>query len=152
MELWLLFPIVTQIEPSWIRLFDDCNLSAAAPALQLLLARDCVAHVAKVLNPNEPIQMIAFREALRLTAPMLVQPACDVTCNPDIQCGAVFVGENVDPIVVIAHATQVIRNVSLSLNMTEGRVQKSSGSFLGSSMHSFTLMRKVTASFPSTRR
>src|SRR4029077_5142954 len=30
--------------------------------------------------------------------------------------------------------------------------QKSSGSLLGSSMHSFTLMRKVTASFPSMAR
>jgi hypothetical protein len=109
----LLFPIVTQIEPSWIRLFDKRNLSAAAPAFQFLLAGDCVAHVAKVLNPNEPIQMIAFREAPRLTAPMLVQPARDVICNPDIHCGAVFVGENVDPIVVIAHAIQVIRDVSL---------------------------------------
>ena len=94
-------------------MFDKHKLPAAAPAFQFLLAGDCVAHVAKVLNPNEPIQMIAFREARRLTVPMLVQPPRDVICNPDIQCGAVFVGENVHPIVVIAHAIKVIRDVSL---------------------------------------
>ncbi len=104
---------MTQIEPSWIRLFDKRNLPAAAPALQSLLAGDSVAHFAKVLNPNEPIQMIALREALVLTTPMLVQPARDAIRNPDIQCGAVLVGENVHPIVVIAHTIQVIRDVSL---------------------------------------
>ena len=57
--------------------------------------------------------MIALRETLRLTIPVLVQTTGDVICNPDIQCGAVFVGENVHPIVVIAHAIEVIRDVSL---------------------------------------
>ena len=71
MELWLLFPIVTQIEPSRIRLFNKCGFPAAAPALQFLLALDCIVHVAKVLEPNEPVQMIAFREALYLAASML---------------------------------------------------------------------------------
>ena len=71
MELWLLFPVVTKIGPSWVHLFDKCNFPAAPPAFQFLLARDSVVHVAKALKPNEPVQMIAFREALYLAASML---------------------------------------------------------------------------------
>src|SRR5204863_3821336 len=63
-ELWLLFPIVTQIEPSWVRLFDKGDLPAAAPTFQFLLAGDRITDVAKVLNPNQPVQTIAFRETL----------------------------------------------------------------------------------------
>jgi len=70
-QLWLLFPIVTQIEPSWIRLFDKRDLPAAAPAFQFLLAGDRVTHIAKVLNPNKPIQMIAFSETIHFAASML---------------------------------------------------------------------------------
>ena len=54
-ELWLLFPIVTQIEPVWVCLFDKRNFPAATPTLQFLLARDRITNVMKVLNPNESI-------------------------------------------------------------------------------------------------
>jgi hypothetical protein len=94
-------------------LFDERNFPAAAPTLQLLLARDRVVHVAKVFEPNEPVQIIEFGEAFHVAVPMLVQPARDVICDPDVQCRAVFVGQNVDPVVVIAHAVKVIRDVSL---------------------------------------
>src|SRR5437763_8201077 len=76
-ELWLLLPVVTQIEPSWVRLFDERNFPAAAPPVQFLLAPDRILHVAKVLKPNEPAQMIAFREALYLAGSMLAQSADD---------------------------------------------------------------------------
>ena len=96
-----------------IRLLDNGNFPVAAPTLQFLLARNRVAHVAKVLEPDEPIHEIAFREALRLAMPMLVQTARDVVRYPNVQRRAVFVGENVHPIVVIAHSTEAIRDVSL---------------------------------------
>ena len=48
------------------RLFDERNFPAAAPPVQFLLAPDRILHVAKVLKPNEPAQMIAFREAFYL--------------------------------------------------------------------------------------
>ena len=87
-------------------MFDKRDFPAAAPALQFLLAYDRVVHVAKVLNPNEAVQMIAFREALYFSLPVLVQTTQDVIRDPDIQCSAAFVGENVHPIVVLAHANR----------------------------------------------
>ena len=89
------------------------NFPTAAPALELLLACDRVIDVAKVLKPNEPIQTIAFRKAVHLAIPMLVQTARDVVCHPNVQRAAVFVGENVHPIVVVAHEVEVMRDVSL---------------------------------------
>jgi hypothetical protein len=112
-ELWLLFPIVTQIEPPRVVFFDKRDFPAAAPTFQFLLACDRVIHVAKVLKPNEPIQTIAFRKVVHLAIPMLVQRARDIIRHPNVQRGAVFVGENVHPIVVVAHEVEVIRDVSL---------------------------------------
>ena len=94
-------------------MLDKGNFPAAAPTLQFLLAGDRVIHVAKVLKPNEPIQMIAFRKAVHLAIAMLVQTARDVVRHPNVQRGPVFVGENVHPIVVVAHEVEVIRDVSL---------------------------------------
>ena len=105
--------MVAQIEPPWIRLFDKRNFPATAPTLQLLLARDRVVDVAKVFEPNKAVQKIAFREALHFSIPMLVQTPENIVSDPDVQCRAVFVRENVHPIVVIAHADRIIRDVSL---------------------------------------
>src|SRR5207249_954844 len=90
-KLWLLFPVVTQIDPTWVCLLDKRNFPAAAPALQSFFTRDRVVNVAKMLNPNEPIQMITFCEALRLATPVLVQTALNVVRDSNIQCSAVLV-------------------------------------------------------------
>jgi len=84
-------------------LFDKRNFSAAAPALESLLARDRVVYIAKVLEPNESIQMIASRKAFPLSVPMLVQTTAHVVRDPDVQCRATFIGENIDPVIVAAH-------------------------------------------------
>jgi hypothetical protein len=67
----------------------------------------------KVLEPNQAIQMIASGEPFRFTVPVLIQASADVIRNSDIQSAAVSVGKNVNPIVMIAHASQKIRDVSL---------------------------------------
>jgi len=51
-ELWLLFPIVTQIQPSRVYLFDQCNFPVAARTLEFLLTRNRVAYVAKVSSDS----------------------------------------------------------------------------------------------------
>jgi hypothetical protein len=58
--------------PAGIGLLDQRNFPAPAPAFQLLLAHNRVVHVAKVFDPHEPVQMIAFREALNFAKSMLV--------------------------------------------------------------------------------
>jgi len=70
-KLWLLFPFVAEIQPSWIHFLDKGNLPGPAPTFQFLLARDRVVHIAKVLDPNKPVQMVALREAFHFDVPML---------------------------------------------------------------------------------
>jgi len=50
---------------------------------------------------------------------MLVQTAGNVICNANVQRGAVFVRENVHPIVVVTHRTRNNQRCFASLNMTE---------------------------------
>ena len=94
-------------------MLDKRNFSASTPALQLFLARDRVVHVAKVFKPNKPIQLIAFREPVYLATSVLAQAPSETIRNPDVQRAAMFVGENVNPIMVVAHRVELIRDVSL---------------------------------------
>ena len=57
--------------------------------------------------------MIAFREAVYFSMPVLVQTTRDIIRDPDIQRGAMVIGEDVYPVVVVAHTAGVIRDVSL---------------------------------------
>jgi hypothetical protein len=98
-----LFPIVTQIQPSRIHFFYKGNLPAATPTFEFLLASNRVVHVAKVLNPNEAGQVIAFRKAIQLAESMLVQTPRNVISDPDVQRRAVFIRENVNLVVVVTH-------------------------------------------------
>src|SRR4029434_6582873 len=97
----------------WVGLFDKRSFPTSAPAFQFLLAGDGVVHVAKMFKPDEPIQMIAFRKPVNFSMPVLVQTTRDVIRDPDIQCSAALVGEDVHPIVMVAHVVEVIRDVSL---------------------------------------
>jgi len=110
---WLLFPVVAQVEPAWVRLLNKRNFSAAAPTFQFLLTGDRIVHVPEVLKPNQPIQMIALCETVHFSVSMLVQTAANVVCDPYVQTRATFIGENVHPVVVIAHTSKTIRDVSL---------------------------------------
>ena len=112
-ELWLLLPVVAQIEPAWVCLLNQRNFPAAAPTLQFFLTYNRVVHVAKMLEPNEPRQMIAFGKAVHVSVPVLVQTTRDVIRDPNVRRRAVFVGEDVHPVVVITHLVELIRDVSL---------------------------------------
>jgi hypothetical protein len=95
----------------------------AAPALQFLLAGDRFVYVAKVLKPDEPVQMIAFRKPVNFSMPVLVQTPRDVIRDSDIQRGAVFIGEDVYPVLVIAHASRNNQRCFASLNMTKANLK-----------------------------
>ena len=62
--------------------------------------------------------MIALREAVYIPMPVLVQTTRDVIRDPDIQCHAALVRENVHPIIVVAHAVGVNQRCFAPLNMT----------------------------------
>ena len=112
--LWLLSPVVAQIQPAWVSLLDKSSFSAAAPTLELLFAADRVVNVPKVLEPNETIQTITFRKSFYVSKPMLMQTQSNIVRHTNVQSRTTFVGENVHPVVVVAHSSQKkIRDVSL---------------------------------------
>jgi hypothetical protein len=69
--------------------------------------------VPKLLKPHKPVRSIAFREALWLWTSILAQPGPEVIRDANVQCGAMLIDENVRPVVVAAHAVEIIRDVSL---------------------------------------
>ena len=91
---------------SRVRLLNKRNFPTATPALEFLLASDCVIDVAKMLKPHHPVQMIPFCKSIYFPGLMLVQTALNVICDSDVQRGAMFVGENVHPVVVVAYSSQ----------------------------------------------
>jgi hypothetical protein len=88
--------------------FFYCDASPLA-----FLACDRIIDVAKMFAPNKPIWPVLFGEAIDFSASMLTQTSRDVIRNPNVQHAATLVGENVHPIVVIAHRVELIRDVSL---------------------------------------
>jgi hypothetical protein len=60
-----------------------------------------------VLNPNNSIQMIAFGKPSGFPEPVLIQAADNVVSHPNIQRGAALIGEDVHPIIVVAHTSRI---------------------------------------------
>jgi hypothetical protein len=58
-----LAPVLAQINPVRIDLFDKCNLLLSAPAFQLFLAADCFSYVIEALVVDEASAFIFLREA-----------------------------------------------------------------------------------------
>jgi hypothetical protein len=95
-------------------LLDKHNFSAPTPTFQFFLAGDCVIHIAKVFYPNEPIQVIPANKSFHFSAAMLMEPTADV-----IRYAAMPVRQDVNPIVVVAHADRNNQRCFASLNMTK---------------------------------
>jgi hypothetical protein len=73
-----------------------------------------------MFDPDEATQLIAFGETIDFSLAVLVQTTRDIIRDPDIQRGAMFIGEDVYPLVVIAHASRNNQRCFASLNMTAG--------------------------------
>ena len=73
-----------------------------------------------MFDPDEATQLIAFGETIDFSLAVLVQTTRDIIRDPDIQRGAMFIGEDVYPVVVIAHASRNNQRCFASLNMTAG--------------------------------
>ena len=96
-----------RLDPASVGSFaQQGNFPAAAPTLELLLTRNRIIEIAKMLKPHRPVEMIAFCKSFYFPGLMLVQTALNVVCDPDVQCVAMFIGENVHPVVVVAYASQ----------------------------------------------
>src|SRR5215471_9867365 len=109
----VLLPVIAQIQPPRVHALNKSNFPTAAPTLELLLTRDGIVNVPKVLKPNE-VQTIAFRKSFYISIPMLIQTQGNVVRHPNVQSRATLIGENVHPVVVVAHSSQTqIRDVSL---------------------------------------
>ena len=62
---------------------------------------------------------------------MLMQSADNVICDSNVQRAAAFIGEDVYPVVVIAHASRNDQRCFASLNMTNVAALKSQRKFFG---------------------
>jgi hypothetical protein len=80
---------------------SDCDAT-----LEFFLTRNRVIHVSKVLDPHDAVQMIPFRKSSYISVSVLEQTAANVVCDTDVQRRAMFIGENVHPIIVVSHASQ----------------------------------------------
>ena len=78
----------------------------AEPAFEFLFAGDGGIHVSVVIEPDESIEVIALGESGCLAAFMLGDSALKIVCHADIKSGAMFVRDDVDLVVVIAHRLQ----------------------------------------------
>src|SRR6266849_4317055 len=62
-EQHLASPFLAQVLPFGINAFDQRNLLASSPTLQLLFAADCVPHIVKALIINRLSTVVFAREA-----------------------------------------------------------------------------------------
>jgi hypothetical protein len=138
--------VPSQVEPARVRLPNKRNFPTAAPTLEFLLARDRVIDVAKMLKPHHPVQMIPFCKYIYFPGLMLVQTALNVVCDPDVQCVAMFVGQNVHPVVVVAYASQ--KKLEMFCFAQHDRIARLSHS----SFITCVFADSICASTPSLRR
>lgn len=106
-------PVFGQVLPALIGFFDQRNLLLAPPALELLLASDCILNMVKRLVVNEPVNFVFFGEAFDGIHLVLCYAAINISCNADIEraCPA---GQDIYPEFVIetfAHGGRVSQAV-----------------------------------------
>ena len=78
--------ISAQVNPGRICSFDQGDLLSTSPTLELLLACDGLGDVLKSLEPDEPIAVVLFGEALMLFPFVLEDSFVQVSGHADVEC------------------------------------------------------------------
>src|SRR5436190_51549 len=102
-DFWFLFPISGQVEPTRVLFLDKRDLFRAKPAFESLFAGDRGIHITKVLEPYQAIELVALRESRQFAVFMLSDSALKIVGHADVESAAMFVSDDVDVVVVIAH-------------------------------------------------
>ena len=124
-------PVLSQVFPPWVHLFNQRNLLFSAPAFQLLLSALCHVHVVVLFVVNKTIAVVFPGEAIDLTRFVLKNTRVNETRHTNVEraCAA---GHNVDPEYVkapFAHAENSSTLFLLKLPASAWSEDTSSGSF-----------------------
>ena len=97
-------PVLGQVHPSGVHLFDQCDLLLSAPTLELFFAADGSHHVLIALVVHEPVHFVFFGEALEGIYFVLKDTGANIAGHTDIKrAGAA--GKDVNPELVIRTVT-----------------------------------------------
>ena len=93
-------PLFGQVLPCWIERLDQIDLLAAAPALDLLLSRNCVTNLAKLLIVDQSRDVVSFGKAVDKLMFVLINAPLQVAGHASVE-RACSTGHDID--VVLFH-------------------------------------------------
>lgn len=94
--------VIIEIPPLRVVLFNQFDLPLTYPVLQVLLPLDGVLHAGMLFEPNKPLHIIVFGEAINETFSMFLRAAHQVIRHANVKRAVPFARQNVD-IVDLVH-------------------------------------------------
>src|SRR5450830_1073633 len=85
-----------EIMPLWVTLFNQAHLPLAVPLLDLLLAVDCLTHVAVEFVVDQAVNAVPLRESICEVVSVFVDASRKITGHPGVQRPVEPAGQNVD--------------------------------------------------------
>ena len=85
-----------KVSPGRVVRLDEVELPGSSPLLDLLLSGNGAGHVMMHLEVDQPMDSVAFGEALDFIASMLPCSLQQVTCDANIQSPVALAGEELD--------------------------------------------------------
>ena len=82
--------------PLWVTLFNQAHLPLAVPLLDLLLAVDCLTHVAVEFVVDQAVNAVPLRESICEVVSVFVDASHKITGYPGVQRPVELAGQNVD--------------------------------------------------------
>jgi len=80
-----LVPLLAQVAPGRIERNDKCNFLDSQPALDALLALNCVANVFESLEVDEPVEFVFRGKSRTGSSLVLADPSHEIVGNAYVQ-------------------------------------------------------------------
>lgn len=111
-----------KFKPIRVPRFNESDLPGAVPALELLLARNGFVDVAVALEPDQPRDAIALREARNDAGSVLFDAQGQIAGDADVECAVRLAGEHVNRIaLILAVSTVQAPSVSFPARQRRGK-------------------------------
>src|SRR5450830_809564 len=115
-----------EIMPLWVTLFNQAHLPLAVPLLDLLLAVDCLTHVAVEFVVDQAVNAVPLRESICEVVSVFVDASHKITGHPGVQRPVEPAGQNVDGRLFCRHIPPSCRSrAPESLNLSFPRMRES---------------------------
>jgi hypothetical protein len=99
-------PVSTQVEPSRVHSFDQCDLLSAIPLLQLCFASERLRDFPIVLEPDQAIAVVFRTESVAFLPFVLEESSAEITGDADIE-GAAAAGYDIGRVEAFGHQGRV---------------------------------------------